>query len=84
MFPGPPVVILPLTCALVGFCLMAAIDAGRKPGSAFEQAGVRQWVWIVAPIAGSGCFLVVGFGFAVLWFTNVRPRIVAGLRDGAA
>jgi hypothetical protein len=83
-FPGPRIVIIPLTCALVGFCLVAAIDAARKPESAYEQAGVRRWLWIVAPIAGSGCFLLVGFACAVLWFTNVRPRIVAELREGAA
>ena len=70
---------MPLECALLVFCVAATIDAARKPRSAFEQAGKRRWFWVLAPIAGSGCYLILSIVFAIMWFMSVKASVMASM-----
>ncbi len=74
---GPPglllllVVLVPLIPGLV-----TTIDVSSRPDWAFERAGTSKTLWVVLPIAGL-VFGVVTIVAAIVWFTTVRPRVVA-------
>ena len=64
-----------LAVALVGFPAWGAVDAAAHPDAMWRSASVHRSSWIrrlafTAPIG-------VGFGFAVVYFAKIRPRVEA-------
>jgi hypothetical protein len=75
---GPPGLLL-LLVLLVPVIpgLVTTIDVSSRPDWAFERAGTSKTLWIVMPIAGVVFCGVVTIVAAIVWFTTVRPRVVA-------
>jgi hypothetical protein len=75
---GPPGLLLMLLLFVpVILGLVTTIDASARPDSAFSRAGTSKTLWIVLPIAGVAFCGVVTIVAAIVWFTTVRPRVVA-------
>jgi hypothetical protein len=75
---GPPGLLL-LLVLLVPVIpgLVTTIDVSSRPDWAFDRAGTSKTLWIVLPIAGLVLCGVVTIVAAIVWFTTVRPRVVA-------
>jgi hypothetical protein len=58
---------------LVG--VWAAIDAARRPQSAWQQVGARKWLWVVGMLVGT--YFVVGIIFVLLYVGGVRKDLKA-------
>lgn len=76
---GTVFVLVVLVAVVLGLVVpvLAAVDAGRYPESAFEQAGTSKTLWIVLPLVGIAACGVVAIGAAIGWYVSVKPRVVA-------
>jgi uncharacterized membrane protein YfcA len=73
--PTVPLGFALLAVALVGLAAWGAVDAAAHPEAMWRGAGLDRSAWIkrlafTAPIG-------IGFGFAVAYFSKVRPRLQA-------
>ena len=75
---GPPGLLLLVILVIpLPFGLVTTIDVSSRPDWAFERAGTSKTLWIVLPIAGVAICGVVTIVAAIVWFTTVKPRVVA-------
>jgi hypothetical protein len=65
--------VLVVVLVLVG--VWAAIDAARRPRSAWEAVGARKWLWVVGMLVGT--YFVVGVIFVLLYVGGVRKDLKA-------
>lgn len=59
----------------------AAVDAARRPQSAWQAVGARKWLWVIGMLVGT--YFVVGLIFVLLYVGGVRKDLKA-VQSGAA
>jgi hypothetical protein len=66
---------LALTAVLVGPVIWGLVDAIRRPGSAFKDAGRTKGVWIGILVVALVAPPIVGVGLAIWYLVAVRPKV---------
>jgi hypothetical protein len=79
---GPDILIVLIVGLILILPIWAAIDAGGKPGWAFERAGTNKTLWIVLPIIGIFVCGFVGIVSGIVWFASIRAKVVSAMSDG--
>jgi uncharacterized membrane protein YfcA len=62
-----------LAVALVGLPAWGAVDAAAHPDAMWRSAGLERSAWVKRLVFTAP--FVVGFGFAVMYFAKIRPRL---------
>ena len=57
--------------------LVGGIDAATKPGAQWQRAGQNQMLYVLGQLLGAFLCGIVGLVFAIIYFTSVRPQVVA-------
>lgn len=63
---------IPFIVAVVG-----GIDAAMKPGPQWQRAGENQSLWVLGQLLGAFFCGIVGLVFAIIYFANIRQKVVS-------
>ena len=74
--PTELVIILVIGAVLI-VPIVGGIDAATKPGVVWQRAGENQMLWVLGQLLGAFFCGVVGLVFALIYFTQIRPKVLA-------
>ncbi len=79
------IISLVLSLALLGAGIFVAVDAGKRPDWAHQQAGAAKGLWIGLGIAGGVlglCCCILGLPVPIIWFAVYRNKVIAAEQGG--
>jgi hypothetical protein len=68
--------------ASLGAVIWGSIDAGSHPDWAWQQAGQSKVTWILLQVVLLILCGVVGAIFSIVYFTAIRPKVIAAEQGG--
>ncbi len=57
--------------------LIGGIDAATKPSPQWQRSGQNQMLWVLGQLLGAFLCGIVGLVFAIIYFTSIRPQVMA-------
>jgi len=57
--------------------LIGGIDALTKPDAVWQRAGENKLLWGLGQLLGAFFCGIVGLVFAIIYWTSIRPRVIA-------
>jgi hypothetical protein len=67
----------------LGLAIWVAVDANSHPDWAWQRAGQNKLVWIIVPIVGAFICGLVTLVMTIIYFTSIKPKLVASSSGGA-